>query len=64
MFQIPDHPIIRDCERYGYPRWMCERVVIDHCINCGRPIFDGDDYSECDDGILCDECAWEREEEE
>lgn len=60
MYDIPDHPIIRNLERTGYPWWG--EVEYPHCPVCGEECEDV--YQANGEVLGCDECvrvcnAWE-----
>ena len=58
MDKIPDHPVIANMERYGYPKSI---KVIHQCSWCDEPIYEGE---ECFDlspyGFCCQHCMDER----
>ena len=60
---FPDHPVIRNLERTGYPDGKIP--VYPHCPVCGAECYTI--YRHCSEIVGCDECingndAWEVEE--
>ena len=55
MTPIPDHPVIRNAERCGYPRGMKERLY-SSCDWCGAEIYDGDTFYNVHGEVLCAAC--------
>lgn len=42
-WELPDHPIIEQVERNGYPDDYFKGIVT-HCTDCCSPIYDDDEY--------------------
>ena len=46
-----------DIDEYDTEDEEQEEEIIEYCSECGNPIYDGDEYTEMDDGrILCEGC--------
>ena len=68
MENIPDHPVIRACERYGYPYGEeVEKPII--CPECGKEaeVFYIMNGNVCKDIVGCNNCirvidSWKWEE--
>ena len=52
---LPDHPVIRNMERTGYPDGKPPKVVC-ICNECGAEIFEGEKYYKFSDRQYCAEC--------
>lgn len=53
--QIPDHPVIRNMERTGYPDGKGPKVI-HTCIHCHVDICHGETYYDIDGEPWCEEC--------
>lgn len=58
MYQIPDHPVIRNMEATGYPHPVKEYVA--NCEDCGEELTGTDKVFDYDGDPLCEECFRER----
>ena len=60
MYNIPDHPMIRNIERTGYPFGFCEEEVIGYCERCGKKIYEYDRYGQSwpDQHLVCEDCLF------
>lgn len=46
-----------DIDEYSTEEEENEEEIMDYCSECGNPIYDGDEYTEMNDGrILCEGC--------
>lgn len=54
MEMIPDHPVIRAIERFGYPE---NPKVAHQCSECDEPIYEGESAYEFKWGWVCEHCA-------
>lgn len=56
MAELPDHPIISNMERTGYPSGK-EPIAVFVCSGCGEDICEGEAYWECCCGEqFCEAC--------
>lgn len=55
MENIPDHPVIRSCERYGYPYGYEEDKPI-ICPECGK---EAEEFyvNKCNEVLGCNHCV-------
>lgn len=52
---LPDHPVIRNMERTGYPDGRAPKVV--HiCSQCGLEIYEGEKHRNINGERWCEEC--------
>lgn len=52
---LPDHPVIRNMERTGYPDGKPPKVIC-ICSECGAEIFEGEKYYNINGEPWCEEC--------
>jgi len=55
MNDIPDHPVIRNMERTGYPDGRGPRACC-VCDECGEDIYEGETYYRIDGRVFCEGC--------
>jgi len=56
MNSIPDHPVIRNMERTGYPDGIGPRTCC-LCDECGEDIYEGETYYRIGGLNLCEACV-------
>lgn len=54
---ITDNPVM-DAERYASDLDDADRKCL-HCVICGSAIWDGNDYYEIDNLVMCPDCMAE-----
>ena len=56
MFDVPDHPVIRNMEATGYPDGRGPRLC-GRCSECGEDINEGDFYYRLGGNDYCERCV-------
>ena len=54
MFELPDHPVIRECEQTGYPLGMEPKYY--YCDMCSEELTSEDCYEDIGFEYLCEDC--------
>ena len=56
MYSVPDHPVIRNMERTGYPDGFGPRVCC-QCDECGEDIYEGETAYRLGGKTYCSSCV-------